>query len=277
MIPNAEIVLWNGSTDGYFALDLKRYPDGMPLMLAEGLPPAPSAMLVRPRDFHTLLVAMSVVDAYAWRGIRIPHLMIPCFPGARQDRLNPEGDYLFTAKTVANLINQRAFERVTVIDPHSDVVPALVDRCRVVRPHDFMKIPEGKYSAVISPDGGAEKRALGVAKALGVTMFHAWKTRDVKTGAINGFGLEPMVSLKWPPPALVVDDICDGGGTFLGLAKILAQREIKAHLYVTHGLFSQGTGKLLEAYSGHVYATDTLLAEAPGVIRIPVCERYLTA
>lgn len=275
MMFDAEIVLRGHGTTA--PVQLTKYPDGMPL-LASPLPVKyPEAILVRPLDLGTLVTAMTVVDAYAWRGVRIPTLVLPFFPGARQDRLNDSGDYLFTAKTVANMVNARAFDRVVVADPHSDVVPALVDRCRVVKPHEILTIPAGKYAAVVAPDGGAEKRANGVAQLLGVPLVHAWKTRDVATGKISGFGVQPMTFADVPPGALVlvVDDICDGGGTFLGLAKELDQLGLRAHLYVTHGIFSQGTEKLLEAYQGHVYATDTVLAAAPGVIRVPICERLL--
>lgn len=59
------------------------------------------------------------------------------------------------------------------------------------------------------------------------------------------------VAFAPPKPILVMDDICDGGATFISLAK-----EIKAHelyndqelwLYVTHGIFSKGKQTLLDA------------------------------
>ena len=41
--------------------------------------------------------------------------------------------------------------------------------------------------------------------------------------------------------ALIVDDICDGGGTFSGIAQVLrANGAEKIYLCVTHGIFSKG-------------------------------------
>ncbi len=247
----------------------EQYPDNTPLM--QEVPSGPiNKLLLRPFMFSDFMAAMFWVDSMRWRGIPVRHLILPFFPGARQDRLNDSGDQLFTAKSVANIVNERYFESVTVLDPHSDVVPALLDRCKVIHAADCIDPPPGKYDAVISPDGGAEKRAWRVAKKLGVPLYHAWKSRDVATGKISGFGCEPMPGVKL---ALLVDDICDGGGTFMGLAEKL---QCKAHLWTTHGLYTAGTKSLLEKF-GHLYCTDSVILKPRGesVIENPVCEKLL--
>lgn len=58
--------------------------------------------------------------------------------------------------------------------------------------------------------------------------------------------------------ALIVDDICDGGGTFVGLAKELrAAGATRVYLYVTHGIFSK---RLPLEGIDHVYTTDSFLS-----------------
>jgi len=46
-----------------------------------------------------------------------------------------------------------------------------------------------------------------------------------------------------------VDDICDGGRTFIESAGLLreAYPEADIHLYVSHGIFSKGTDVLFDA------------------------------
>ena len=57
---------------------------------------------------------------------------------------------------------------------------------------------------------------------------------------------------------LIVDDICDGGRTFLEAAKILKEETTgKLFLYVTHGIFSKGIDELLEHYE-HIYCHHVL-------------------
>lgn len=255
---------------------LGSYPDGMPLVRFPdlGLYQSVQALLLRPKSIAAFVAALFWVDALVERGNLVPDLILPFFPGARQDRLNTSGDYLFTAKSVAKMINARNFPSVTLIDPHSEVTPALVDRSRVIHAAGCLTVPPGKYAAVVSPDAGAEKRAGLVARKLGVPLLHAWKTRDVATGRISGFGMQPP-DLPAGARVLVVDDICDGGGTFLGLADVIDVAGLRAHLFVTHGIFSQGTELLRARYSDHVYCTDSIIGDRPGVIEYPVCKNLL--
>jgi len=260
------------------SVPLGKYPSGEPLVAWSGF--GPPRVLVRATTPDVLMSALFWIDALGERtGTPPPELVLPFIPGARQDRLNDSGDFLFTAKSVAREISARKFPRVIVVDPHSDVAPALIDRCHVIHADSCVSPPAGKYAAVISPDGGAEKRAGRVARKLGVPLLHAWKTRDVTDGKISGFGCEP---LTLPPSSrvLVVDDICDGGGTFVGLADAMTLQtaqsgpRVKRDLYVTHGLFTKGTADLLSRFD-HVYCTDSVNADRPGVIEVKVCEGLL--
>lgn len=250
-------------------LPIGQYPSGEPMVKYIHTLPV-TRVLMRTASMSSFLAGLFWIDGLAARGFDVPQLILPMVPGARQDRLNSEGDFLFTAKSVAAMINARHFPLVTILDPHSDVTPALINRCDVLH----ARAPAAWcWSAVISPDAGAEKRAGAMAKLLGVPLLRAWKTRDVKTGAISGFGMEPT-DPNLGPRVLVVDDICDGGGTFVGLADVLDRARLVADLYVTHGIFSKGTGPLLARFR-HVYCTDSVLGDKPGVTVNPVCERLL--
>lgn len=261
---------------------LQTYPDTMPLVHRDHARLA-GRYLLRPKSLASFMAAMFFFDALTERLTGFaPELVLPFVPGARQDRLNDTGDYLFTAKSIAKEINARGLQSVTILDPHSEVTPALIDRCKVVHIADFITTPPGKYAAVISPDAGAEKRAGAVAKKLGVPLIHAWKTRDVSTGAIAGFGFD-VDALELPAVddnasrVLVVDDICDGGGTFVGLAQAVAKEfddQIDLHLFTTHGIYSKGVAPLAEHFS-HVYCSDSILGDLPGAIEINVCEKLL--
>ncbi|MCL2375341.1 MAG: ribose-phosphate pyrophosphokinase, partial [Firmicutes bacterium] len=56
-------------------------------------------------------------------------LVMPYIPNARQDRIADEENDIFTLKWFCEIINSLNFERVTIIDAHSNVSPALLDRC----------------------------------------------------------------------------------------------------------------------------------------------------
>ncbi len=58
---------------------------------------------------------------------------------------------------------------------------------------------------------------------------------------------------------MIVDDLCDGGATFIAEAKYLKQLfpEIELSLFVYHGLFTKGIDVLLDYYFEHIYCTNS--------------------
>ena len=66
-----------------------------------------------------------------------------------------------------------------------------------------------------------------------------------------------------------MDDICDGGGTFLGLADELRKRNAgPLHLAISHGIFSKGTEVLRQKFD-RLFTTDSIRStDEIGVERI---------
>jgi ribose-phosphate pyrophosphokinase len=150
------------------------------------------------------------------------------------------------------MINVRDFSQVVILDPHS---PESVRRIRnaEVFPLDRVaaKVWQG-YSGIIAADKGGQDRAEQFAKAMDLPIYYGSKHRDVSTGRLTGFALEPIPFGHY----LVVDDICDGGGTFIGLAKKIREQGCFADLFVSHGIFSKGTDELKKYYK-NIYTTDS--------------------
>lgn len=179
------------------------------------------------------------------------HLYLDYVPYGRQDRVCNKGE-AFGLKVFCNMVNSMNFTSVTIEDPHSDVTPALLDRCRVVSQSQVVKKDhyldeatgyELKYflktAGIVSPDAGSNKKIGEVCKVLGKDSFiRADKKRDLSTGEI----VETVVySSIVPVDCLIVDDLCDGGRTFKELAKALKEKGAeRVGLFVTHGIFSRG-------------------------------------
>lgn len=205
-------------------------------------------------DFGLFLLA---VDALKRMEVKLINVFIPYFPGARQDRVMIAGEPL-SVKVYADILNSLKLNRITVFDAHSEVTPALLDNCEVISNHAFIadvlkKI--GNKVKLISPDGGALKKIYKVSEFLrGIDVVECSKSRDVKTGKLSGFkvyddNLQGM-------DCLIVDDICDGGGTFIGLAEELKNKNAgKLYLAVSHGIFNKG----FEAMSAfeRIFTTDS--------------------
>jgi ribose-phosphate pyrophosphokinase len=190
-------------------------------------------------DFGLLCLA---VDALRRMDVKIISLFIPYFPAARQDRVMIKGEPL-SVKVYADIINAMNLEKVFVFDAHSEVTPALINNCEVIPNHTFIQTvikTIGNDVKLISPDGGALKKIYKVSEFLGgVEVVECSKSRDVKTGRLSGFKVyeDDLQGMD----CLIVDDICDGGGTFVGLAEELKNKNAgKLYLAVSHGIFNKG-------------------------------------
>lgn len=187
-------------------------------------------------------------------------LEMPYLPGARAD--HPE-ELIFGAAVYADIINQMNLEKVVVFDPHSHVMPDLINNVRVISPtrlirqhivgHADRKFPQ-RYQGIIAPDKGAVERATNVALATHLPLYKAEKVRNPDTGKLSGFACE---TLPEKGKFLVVDDICDGGGTFMGLAEATGLPKERLGLYVSHGVFSGYAYGLLDHF-GEIWTTDSL-------------------
>jgi ribose-phosphate pyrophosphokinase len=250
--PTCEQVFFETYPDGTFYTKWRPSADGPFNIIFGGTTPG------------ELQQALYLADALRARGYGVRRLIMPFVPGGRQDRVNDEGDFLFTLDSVARDINARGFYEVIVSDAHSSVTTDLIDNCVDICFVNFDFFDKG-YDGVIAPDKGAEMRAEDWSFQLGVPAFYASKVRDVETGKLTGFAFPDVP----PGDYIVVDDICDGGGTFIGLANE-APEGVNLDLFVTHGLFTKGTADLNKVYN-NIYCAF-LYNAGPDVdaVRVPL-------
>lgn len=203
-------------------------------------------------------------------------LFMPYVPYARQDRVCNPGESL-SIKVVADYINGIGFYQVGIVDPHSDVTTALFNNVKVYPQESFalsMTLHTNRRNTIIvAPDAGASKKAAKFATAGGFSgMIQASKERDLLTGKIVETTVPDI--LVGDMNFLIVDDICDGGRTFIELAKKLRPLTTgEISLFVTHGIFSAGTevfDNLIDAvYTANPVGAKGEAAVASGkVIRI---------
>lgn len=199
-------------------------------------------------------------------------LIIPYFPYGRQDRVCNRGEAL-SVKVMADLINSLHCNRVTIFDPHSDVTSNLLKNCQVISHAEIversglLELIKSKGLMLLSPDAGAEKRVSLVAQKLArvgrgmntVKILSAKKQRAPYTGKIAAVSVYDGKATG--EDIIILDDICDGGRTFIELAKSLQKMGAKdIYLYVTHGIFSQGL-EVLKKYFKHIYCFHTMLSK----------------
>lgn len=178
-------------------------------------------------------------------------LYLPYIPYARQDRVCNPGES-HALKVFGQLINSLKFQQVIVIDPHSDVAAGVIDN---LAPYTQVDIFEDIHNFsewwIVAPDLGALKKAEKFAKHVGARgVIACMKTRNPLTGEITGQSVmgatEDELSNQ---KLLVLDDICDGGRTFVGVHALLNDfAPERLELAVTHGIFSYGTTVVTDLY-----------------------------
>ncbi len=168
-------------------------------------------------------------------------LQLPYVPYARYDRRMKKVDSQ-SLKVFANILNSLNFNKVTIADPHSNVVENLIDRSVIIPQHKIVQlfnIDIKKYTHIVSPDQGASKKIKALSDMYNIPIIHCDKARDSSDMIAN-----VLIHDEVPKDAvlLIVDDICDGGGTFLSVASELQKINPSAYmtLVVTHGIFSAG-------------------------------------
>ena len=187
----------------------------------------------------------------------------------------------FGASKYADFIKTMKFDKVTFKDCHSDVLIRLMggsERTNYLSPVENIpqnvcvgqtesKLGNNYYYTTIVPDKGAlekivnskdivydENGVVQVSDKLSAQYVVFDKVRNPETGKIES--IKPIhnehVLKSIVHDFVVIDDLCEGGGTFMGIAE--SARSVMAEgstlsLYVTHGIFAEGAiTKLLSVY-----------------------------
>lgn len=205
-------------------------------------------------------------------------LHMPYMPYARQDK-EVDNNSTFSLSVFASIINSLHFSLVSTVDVHNPVkTKELIKNFESYDVTTVQQILIGVVNpdCIVYPDKGANDRYNAKLKSKLPTLVFP-KDRDQSTGQITRDNMPPDVretledlgvlrsTLKREPRFLIIDDICDGGATFIGLANVIHGIWSKAdvHLFVTHGLFSKGMKPLADA-GITAYTTNSLLKNVEG-------------
>lgn len=192
-------------------------------------------------------------------------LIIYYMPYSRMDR--SENNSVFTLKYISKFINSMNFKSVKIVEPHSDVTPALVDRATAISfTPQLIKMAAKEVNfnkdedILFYPDAGAQKR---YDKFKGYKSLVGYKSRDFQTGEIKELQVVGDKKLLKNKKVIIVDDLCSYGGTFVKSAKLLKQYGAKEiYLIITHSENSILKGELFK-HVDKVFTTDSLITEQP--------------
>lgn len=257
-----------GSNQEFIEIQQGRFPDGTLLLKTYGVDFEHDPITIKwlYENDAELFTIICLAKKARWKTLILPYV-----PHARQDRVKNEED-TFTLKYFAETINSLNFDSVWILDPHSNVTPALINNVVVETPEKYIDMAIADIYAhnggananpimAFFPDEGACKRYSDMA---GLQCAFGIKKRDWQTGKILGLDVSGDIEAIKGRNVLIVDDLCSKGTTFIKSAEKLKELGAnKIYLYVTHCEQTIFDGLIL--YNGlidKVYTTDSLARES---------------
>lgn len=222
-------------------------------------------------NFRDLELILCATKALRNQGVNHVALYIPYLLGARSDRKFQEGGTSYLRDIIAPILNAQNYEYVKCLDVHSNVAEAVISNLIVV---DNSKLVEwaigdinSKDYVLVAPDAGAQHKIFNLAQKIGYKgeIITCSKERDLTTGKIISTSV-PYYIDHYNKDLIIIDDICDGGRTFIEIAKTIEEIKnayedkptTKLYLIVTHGIFSKGFADLYKDFS-EVYCTNSYI------------------
>ncbi len=238
------------------------FPDGEVQITLEGFSRKDSiAVKCRITNAEELFILCQVNDILTRHGVdwdlEIYYLM-----GMRMDRVM-DFNRPFTLSIVAKVLRSFSCNNTGILEPHSNRTLSLLAASTIgnVIPNELIVGTQEfseKYNLVL-PDEGAYKRMCETIKRLQIPATICRKTRDVSTGKLTGFEIaNPSSVIDASRPLMIVDDLCDGGGTFCGIATEIrkVRPDIQLNIFVTHMVNYEGITNLSKTFD-QVYFTNS--------------------
>lgn len=265
-----------------------KYPDGEPYVTIDCNLPLNINDLnvsIQINDFSEILELQLLCEIIERKiSYNAKRLYIYYFPGARTDRTyDIKTNTALSLKVYSNIINSLNFQEVVIYDPHTFSIELCLNNCYIkdnsIEVYKALELlrEEAEFDYLdynlVCPDNGAKKKFNLLIKRLsgwenknGLDMisedvgFISFNKERIGHDIIfNGPYETEVVDKNYP--TLVVDDICDGGGTFIGIAERLVEKGYNnLYLFVSHGIFSKGYDDLLKFYK-RIFTTNSRQVE----------------
>lgn len=240
---------------------ISRFPDGeVQINLGEFSHKDEVNVRCRITSAEDLFILMQVSDILVRHGmyfsISIYYLM-----GMRMDRVM-DFNRPFTLNMIVRILDNLGASEVALFCPHSDMSLDLFRKTSAHQIHNevwdgfISKLVRTTDYQIMLPDAGAVKRLYGD-DPVDNHVLVGQKTRELKTGAITSIGIANPEALNGKR-VLLVDDLCDGGGTFCGLAKAIREinKDAEIDIIVNHMVNPKGIENLSKTFD-HIYFSNS--------------------
>ena len=231
---------------------LSRFPDGeVQISLGDFSHKDKICVKCRITNAEELFIVTQVLDILDRHDVYY-YVYIFYLMGMRMDRVM-NFNRPFTLKVITKMLNNSNAENFSVLEPHSDAIYG--HRFGVLYPEKHTR-PDNltvDYQLVL-PDAGAVDRY----KYFDKDFISCSKVRDISTGKILEIKIDNPEKLDGRP-LMIIDDLCDGGGTFCGIAECFKKIGIpkdRLNISVVHMVNPKGIENLSKNFN-HVWFTNS--------------------
>jgi ribose-phosphate pyrophosphokinase len=242
--------------DSDIKYSISRFPDGeVQISLGDFSHKEQIQVKCRITNAEDLFILMQVLDILDRHEVSYV-LSIYYLMGMRMDRVM-NFNRPFTLKIVLNSLKNCNADNIEILEPHSDVYYDY----RFGGKFTELYIEGSPSNTVwhgyqmVLPDAGAKERYDYQYVGTALTCS---KVRDLTTGKILEIKIDNSEAIS-DKPLLILDDLCDGGGTFCGIAKAFNSLGIpkeRLNIAVTHMVNPKGIKNLSENFN-HVWFTNS--------------------
>ena len=231
---------------------LSRFPDGeVQISLGDFSHKDQICVKCRITNAEELFIVTQVLDILdrhdVYYYVDIFYLM-----GMRMDRVM-DFNRPFTLKVITKMLSNSNAENIAVLEPHSDAIYGYRFGGLIPKKHTRPDNLTVDYQLVL-PDAGAVKRY----EYLDKDFISCSKVRDTSTGKILEIKIDNPEKLDGRP-LMIIDDLCDGGGTFCGIAECFKKIGIpkdRLNISVVHMVNPKGIENLSKNFN-HVWFTNS--------------------
>lgn len=218
-----------------------------------------------PPTDQNLMELLIMMDTFVRASAERVTAVIPYFGYARSDKKD-RPRVPIAAKLVANLITKAGAQRILTVDLHASQIQGFFD---IPVDHlysapivvEYFKENPIDNLIVVAPDTGGAERARAYAKRLDAGLALCDKRRE-RANVADVMNIVGDVSGK---NCLIIDDMCDTGGTICKVAEALAKAGAnEVYAFFTHAILSGNAAEnIRRSHLKKVIVTNTIpLAES---------------
>lgn len=238
-------------SDGEFNFQIKENARGADIFIVQ--PTCP------PSD-QNLMELLIMIDTFMRASARRVTAVIPYFGYARSDKKD-RPRVPIAAKLVANLLTTAGANRILTVDLHASQIQGFFD---IPVDHlyaapivvEYFKANPIENLIVVAPDTGGAERARAYAKRLEAGLALVDKRRE----RANVADVMNVVGDVRGKNCLIIDDMCDTGGTICKVADALYKAGANdIYAFFTHGVLSGSAASNLEgSHLKKIIVTNTI-------------------